>query len=69
MSGLLAAIGLGFIGLVIGAAIQRWGDADRATHGHQDYDWRAAFDRRHGYTSADFQPKHYDVNAPQEWFV
>ena len=41
VSGLLAAIGLGLIGLAIGAAIQRWGDADRATHGHQDYDMDA----------------------------
>ena len=38
MSGLLAAIGLGFIGLAIGAAIQRWGDRDRATHHHTEYD-------------------------------
>lgn len=37
MSGLLAAIGLGFLGIAIGAAIQRWGDRDRATHGHKDY--------------------------------
>ena len=37
MSALLAAIGLGFIGLALGAALQRWGDADRATHGHKDY--------------------------------
>ena len=41
MSGLLAAIGLGFIGLAVGAAIQRWGDRDRATHGHKDYDMDA----------------------------
>jgi hypothetical protein len=37
MSGLLAAIGMGLIGMAIGAAIQRWGDADKATHGHKDY--------------------------------
>lgn len=24
-------------GLVLGAAIQRWGDRDRATHGHKQY--------------------------------
>ena len=38
VSGLLAAIGLGFIGLVVGSAIQRRGDRDHATHHHTEYD-------------------------------
>ena len=38
LASLLAAIGCGFIGLAVGAALQRWGDADKATHGHKDYE-------------------------------
>ena len=26
------------VGVLFGAAIQRWGDADKATHGHKDYE-------------------------------
>ena len=37
MSGLLAAMTTFVAGVLLGAAIQRWGDRDRATHGHRDY--------------------------------
>jgi hypothetical protein len=37
MTALLAAILSALVGLVMGAAIQRWGDGDRATHGHKVY--------------------------------
>jgi uncharacterized membrane-anchored protein YhcB (DUF1043 family) len=32
---MVAAISL-VVGLMVGAAIQRWGDADRAYHGHKE---------------------------------
>lgn len=34
---LLAAMFSLIVGAVLGAAIQRWGDRDRAYHGHRDY--------------------------------
>ena len=36
MSGLLAAIGCALLGLAVGAALQRWGDAERRLHGHKE---------------------------------
>ena len=35
VTALLAAIFSALVGLVMGVAIQRWGDGDRATHGHK----------------------------------
>jgi len=37
MTALLSSLFGVVVGLVMGAALQRWGDADRATHGHKDY--------------------------------
>jgi len=38
MTALLASMLGVLVGMVIGAATQRWGDADRATHGHKVYE-------------------------------
>ena len=35
MSGLLASCASLLIGLVVGAAVQRWGDKEKAQHGHK----------------------------------
>ena len=36
MTALLASVFGLAVGVLFGAAIQRWGDADRATHGHKE---------------------------------
>ena len=38
MTGFLAACFGLVLGTLLGAAVQRWGDRDRATHGHKVYD-------------------------------
>ena len=36
MSAVLAAMFCALLGMVVGAATQRWADGDRATHGHKE---------------------------------
>ena len=36
MSALLASVFGVIVGVLFGAATQRWADADRATHGHKE---------------------------------
>jgi len=46
---LLAAMMSVSVGVLLGAAIQRWGDRDRATHGHKTYPPETNEDVQWGY--------------------